>query len=170
MLFRSVTVGLDYNDTSGHTTGIDFYVRDKNKVTTYLEHIGGPIGFARPNVTITLSPNQVWYWGFNATCTDFEKNVTADLVLRTETRIVNLPIPDFFQNFMSVGLIILIAGLASPENRRQIMLFVAFFGVCLTGIGVFPAMNNIIGWALLMMALVLAAAYYMKKGEILERV
>ena len=161
---NQVKVGLDYNDTGAATTSLEFYVRDTNKATVYHEQFFS-LGWAQPNYTITIGPNQYWYWGFNATNTNFAENITADQYLATETRRVNLPIPDFFQNLMSVAFIVIVMGLSGTENRRQVMVFDSFFGIFLTGIGVFPAMNNVIGWPLLFMALGFSVLYYMRTGE-----
>jgi hypothetical protein len=161
---NQVKVGLDFNDTEGDTTSLEFYVRDTNKATVYHTQLTS-LGWGQPNYTITIAPNQYWYWGFNATNTNFAENITADQYLSTETRIVNLPIPDFFQNLMSVAFIVIVMGLSGTENRRQVMVFDSFFGIFLTGIGVFPAMNNIIGWPLLFMALGFSVLYYMRTGE-----
>ena len=161
---NQVKVGLDFNDTGAATTSLEFYVRDTNKATVYHEQFFS-LGWAQPNYTITIGPNQYWYWGFNAMNTNFAENITADQYLATETRRVNLPIPDFFQNLMSVAFIVIVMGLSGTENRRQVMVFDSFFGIFLTGIGVFPAMNNIIGWPLLFMALGFSVLYYMRTGE-----
>jgi hypothetical protein len=156
------SLGLNYNDPSGSTTLVNFYVQDINR--TYLNLTSSTASTWIPSYNVNSSFGNTYFWGFNASsgaCSASFGNVQV-ITFKNGGRLIDLHFKNTnWYQIVSVSLIVFVAALFSAKK-------VKFGSVVLP---LFSAMLYVFGWfsvnpIILASAIVIGILVYLRMSEV----
>ena len=167
---------LHYNDTSLTTTSVKFFVkadRYDSEGETFLKTLHEST-YASSSVdtsyTITDETGEnatlPYYWGFSATSTAFSKPINQTKIIRFKHILVGDGVGEFWLQCLSIGLLVLIAGIGSYFNAKEILLTLGLFAGLFKFLQWFQITGNeYLDWSIVSLVLVFGILYYIRKKE-----
>lgn len=157
---------LDWVDMSGTTTNLTFIVRHGAKADSPVVYSTSidPTGNVTLYHDVPSTPGDTYVWGFIASNSQFTNPITKFWFVTFEDRefkLVDLHIPDYYYNWITIAMLVVLAGLFGATTRRFGVVFLPLWASFCKFIGWFPAVD----WIYLAIAVVLGVLIYIRSGE-----
>ena len=118
---------LTYNDTMGQTSNLRFFVKDENRTEIYNQTFSAQ-SIINVGHIVEKSSGQSYFWGFNATHTEFGE-FKATKAITFKSRLIDLQLEnENYYTWISISLLVMIATLFSAVTTKFGYVVIPFMG------------------------------------------